>query len=124
MNWNLKKPFFTRHPGLIAIGLSSPDTTLTSSTEAIAQCNEQDWGQLQFIDHTMERAMLSLIGLTEAGAETPWDEATRLLRRHLDPKVLETDAGAFVAATWRATGECRFDIAVQGTMPKSTIDLD
>ena len=37
-------------------------------------------------------------GLTEAGAETPFEEATVLLRTHMDPSVLEVAGGIFKTA--------------------------
>ena len=118
----MKRPIRVLGPGLIAVGLASPDTTLTSATEAQQAIGEADWGQLQFIDHVMERAMMSLLGLTEAGAETPWDEATALLRQVLAPKVLEVDAGLFSPITWSGVGTAKIVVDVQGSIPKGSIN--
>lgn len=110
-------------PSLVVFGLASPSGDATSVSEAIAAAAESDWGQMRYIDHVLERAQLSLLGLTEAGAETPWDEASTLLRKHLRPKVLEITAGNFTAVSWLGTGEMRFDVSVEGTMKNRTIDL-
>lgn len=108
-------------PSLLVFAIASPLTTRTSATQATAGMAEEDWFQLKYIDHTLERAAISLFGLIETGAETPWEEAAGLLRRNLDPLVLEADAGIFIAATWFADGEFVFDVSVTGSLGKATI---
>ena len=115
------KPFSVSEPSLLVFAVASPDTTQTSSSAAILALAEEKWGQLQYIDHVMERAMLSLLGLTEAGAETPWNEATLLLRDYIDPVVYETVAGALAPLTWRTFGMAMIDLTVQGTMAKHVL---
>lgn len=120
----LKGPMRVSVPSLLAVGCASPLTTLTSATAAIAAIGEQDWAQLQFIDEVMKRAMMDVLGLTEAGAETPWEEATALLRTHLDPSVLEVAGGIFQPTTWNLSGEMAFEVEVQGSIPTGrTVDL-
>ncbi len=119
----MKRRFRVPGPGLLALGTASPDALSTSSSIPLAAMLEKDWAQMQFIDEVMERAYLDLLGLTEAGAETPWEEASALLRRHLRPPVLEVTAGTFVQTTWFVQGEAKFDVSVQGTVPKGTLDL-
>lgn len=120
---NLKGGLYCPGPSLLMFAVGSPLTTNTSVTAAVAALTEPEWGQLQFIDHVLERAMMSLLGLTEAGAETPWDEATSLLRTHLDPQVLELSGGTFVPVTWDTHGELMFEISVEGRMPRRAVDL-
>lgn len=115
-------PFRVLGPSLFVFGGASPVMGSTSASEAIAALAEEDWGQLQFIDHVLERAQLSLLGLTEATAETPWEEAAVLLRTYLDPAILEETAGVFLGVTWKMLGEIQIDLTVQGTMPKVMID--
>ncbi len=74
-------------------------------------------GEVKYIDHVLEMAMMDLLGLTEAGAETPWEEASDLLRAYLDPSLLEPNAGTFVGTSWGAFGELTFDVVVPGRMP-------
>ena len=114
----------TSTPGLLAVGVSSPNTDATSSTEAIAGLAEEDWGQLQYIDHVMERAMLNLLGVQEAGAETPWEEATTLLKKYLRPLVLETQGGSFAPVTWHCTGKMDYIIEVEGRMGRRALSLE
>ncbi len=111
-------------PGLLVVGCSAPTLDATSASEAIAGLAEEDWGQLQYIDHVMERAMLNLLGVQEAGAETPWEEATTLLKRYLRPLVMEDNAASFVPVTWNVHGEMDYTIEVEGTMGRRTLSLE
>jgi len=115
-------PFSVDGPSLLVFGAAAPLMDVTSASAALDALAEEDWGQLQFIDHVLERAQLSLLGLVEAGAETPWEEAAVLLRTYLDPIVLEETAGSFVGINWSVKGEMEVIVEVQGKMPKSMID--
>ena len=68
--------------------------------------------------------MLHLLGVTEAGAETPWVEAAALLRKHLDPDIFETTGATFISKTWRAAGELKFDHEVEGTLAKALVSFE
>ncbi len=98
-------PFSVMGPSLLVFGGASPNMDRTSTSIALAALAEEDWGQLQFIDHVLERAQLHLLGLFEAGAETPFEEASALLRSYLDPSVLEETGGVFLPLTWKMLGE-------------------
>ncbi len=115
-------PFRVLGPSLFCFGGASPTMGSTSPSEQLAALAEEDWGQLQFIDHVLERAQLSLLGLTEATAETPWEEAAVLLRNYLDPSILEETGGVFLPLTWKMLGEVEIDLTVEGTMPKRMIE--
>ncbi len=114
-------PFSVDRPSLLVMGGASPALDATSASAALAALSEEDWGQVQFIDHVLERAQLALLGLVEAGAETPWEEAAILLRQYLDPLVLEETASSFASFNLNAFGEMQALIEVQGTMPKQVI---
>lgn len=114
---SLNRSIRVREPSLVVAAVSVPDTTATSTTAPVAAFNEEDWGRVKYIDNVLEMAMMDLLGLTEAGATTPWEEASALLRTYLDPLLFETNAGTFVATTLTAIGELVFDIVVPGRMP-------
>lgn len=119
----IQKGFRVDDPSLMAFAVAAPDTLQTSVTKAVEAIAENEWGQLRYIDHVMERAMLSLLGLTEAGAETPWSEATLLLEEYLNPPVYETSGGMLEPVTWRTYGEVMIDLSVTGSMEKARLDL-
>lgn len=116
-------PIAVDQPTLIVIGLASPDLVQTSSSNPISMLGEAQWGQVRYIDHVLERAMLSLLGVTEAGAETPWEEAAVLLRNHLNPDIFETTGATFISKTWRGAGEFFFDHDVEGSLPTGMISF-
>jgi len=113
----IDRPFRVREPSLVVFAVAVPDTLDTSATVAIQAFTEDEWGRVKYIDHVLEMAMEDLLGLTEAGAESPWEEASQLLREYLDPRLLETNSGTFVGISWTAVGELVFDIVVPGRMP-------
>ncbi len=121
VNVNVRQQYRVRSPSLCVFAVASPDMSQTSASVPLNALAETDWGQIKYIDHVVERAMLDLLGITEAGAETPWEEASALLRRHLDPVALEMDAGVFTNITWQAAGELVFDHVVPGRMPSQVL---
>jgi len=117
-------PVAVEQPTLIVVAMASPDLAQTSSSNPIALYAEQEWGQIRYIDHVLERAMLDMLGVFEAGAETPWEEATILLKKHLQPDIFETTGATFISKTSRAAGQLVFDHEVEGTLPKGVIRSD
>lgn len=123
MSVNLPKSFRTEGPGLLCLGISSPDLAALSATASVAALAEDEWGRIQFIDHVVQQAMMSLLGLVESGAETPWQEATALLEDYLVPPMLEGIASSYSLSNWNIVGEMVFKIIVEGNMQQGSIDL-
>ena len=116
----IKKNYSVSQPSVLVFAIANPalDDT-TAVTQAAA--TEPEWGQTKYIGHVLERAMLHVFGITEAGAETPWEEATALLKKHLEPDVFEAVAGGFVSAEWKATGRAIIDHSVEGRLGQTSI---
>lgn len=116
----IKRNFMITQPSVLVFGLASPvmDDTTTAIESALAESN---WGQVKYIQHVLQRALLHVLGVVEAGAETPWEEATALLKRHLEPDVIETVAGEMAAATWHVYASAMFDHSVEGEMGQTSI---
>ena len=68
--------------------------------------------------------LIHQLGLVEAGAETPWQEASTLMRKYLMPDIREEDSGAFASSPFRYFGEARFGLEVPGKLPKGEIALN
>lgn len=116
----IRKNFAVRQPSMLLVAFANPsldDTTVTVQ----ASPAEAEWGQLKYIGHVLERAMLHVFGLFEAGAETPWEEATALLKKHLEPDVFEDSGGIFASASWRVTAKAMFDHSVEGRLADTAI---
>ncbi len=114
---DVRRPIRVSGPSLAVFAVAVPDSLATSATTPVAALGEDRWGQIKYIDNVLERAMMDLLGLTEAGAETPWEEASDLLRSYLEANVLEANAGTMVQMPWTAIGELVFDVIVPGRMP-------
>lgn len=113
---DVARPIRVNGPSLVVFAVGAPLTTSTSATTPVAGFSEEDWGRIKFIDEVLENAMRHLLGLTEAGAETPWVDAATLLKEYLDPLVLEGNAATLQPKSWLASGELTFDIVVPGRM--------
>lgn len=95
------------------LGFGSPsfdDVTTVPDTTGL----EAEWFQKKYMEVVLEQAWMQLIGLTETGAETPWEDAATLVEDVLEPTVLEEDSGSFVANAWHVYTQCTFDITVPG----------
>ncbi len=120
MRIRVRKNYAVRQPSMLLFAFANPsldDTTVTDTSSPL----EAEWGQLKYIGHVLERALLHLFGVTEAGAETPWEEATALLKKHLEPDVLEDSGGVFDSASYRVTTKAMFDHSVEGRLGTQAI---
>lgn len=116
----VKKRYRVRQPSVVVFALASPaldDTTATGDGHLL----EAEWPQVKYIGNVMERALLHLFGLTEAGAETPWEEAIKLLKKHLEPDPFEESATNFVSPTWIVTCKGIIDHSVEGNLQQVAI---
>lgn len=116
----IRKNYSVRQPSMALFAFANPSLDDTTATEPTAPA-ESEWGQLKYIGHVLERALLHLFGVTEAGAETPWEEATALLKKHLEPDVFEDSGGTFGSAAWRVTAKAMFDHSVEGRLGQTSI---
>ena len=109
-----------RQPSVLVIAVANPgvdDTTPTVQTALV----ENEWNQVKYAGNMLERLILHLFGLTEAGAESPWEEATALLQKHLDPDVYEETAGKFSPETFDVYSEGMLDHSVVGEVGKTAV---
>ncbi len=116
----IRKRYRVSQPSVLVFAVASPSLDDTSSSSPV-MATEAEWGQTKYIGHVLERALLHVFGLTEAGAETPWEEATALLKLHLEPDVFEQNAGSFVGATWAAVCRGIVDHSVEGRLQDITV---
>lgn len=117
----INKSVRVRAPSVFIVSIGNPALDDTANTRF--HLGEADWGQIQYVEMTLERALVDQLGLIEAGAETPWEESSDLLRRHLAPDVFEATAGAFIAMPFNIFAQLQFSHTVPGTMDFSVVDL-
>ncbi len=111
----VNKNYLLTEPMMLCLGVASPaldDTTTAVPTAMI----EADWARVKYMKEVLSIALQQMLGLTEAGAETPFIEAAQLLRSHLAPDIFEEDGGRYVSAAWQAVAELNIDHSVPGEM--------
>lgn len=109
-----------RQPSVLVFALASPQMDDTTNVAPVSLA-EAEWPQVKYFGDMLKRALLDVLGVIEAGAETPWEEASALIQRYLDPDVYEEVAGSIEAMTWNAFCEATMDFSVEGELGKSTI---
>jgi len=108
-------------PSVFILAMASPQYDDTTTTRV--QLGENQWGQIQYTEATLERALMDQLAITEAGATTPWLQASDTLRTYLAPDTFEETAASFIANAWRVFGVCEWSLQVPGTMDFSRVDL-
>lgn len=111
----IRKNYAISQPSVLLFAIANPGLDDTTSTLSAAAA-EAEWGQTKFIGHVLERALLHLLGLTEAGAESPWEEATALLKKHLEPDVFEETGGNLVQIDLNVICKGIVDHSVEGRL--------
>lgn len=111
------KRYRVKEPSVVLFGLGNAD--LSDTTAALAAAlSEAEWPRVKYMETVLEQALMKHMGLVEAGAETPWEEAASLLRSYLEPDVYEEDAAAWQADVFRVFSNVTFDVSVPGQMDK------
>lgn len=110
-------------PSVVLFGVSSPDTTTTTTT-ARSIPSESEWSLLQYLEVALENAFMSLVGLTEVGAESPYEESLAFIAELIEDTVVEQTALAFTPTTWQVFTDATFDISVPGRIAIGTLTSD
>lgn len=119
---HIKKKIFVKQPSVLVFALASPGMD-DDVTDAQASLTEPELGQVKYIGHVLERAMLHLFGVTEAGAETPWEEASALLQKHLEPDPFYEAGITSQQMTWSVHTEAMIDHSVTGRLDTQQLSL-
>ena len=114
-NTDIRRHVEVDSPSVFLLGLSAPDTASTTQSERTIP-TEIQWTLLQYLEVTLEQAMMNFIGLTEAGAETPYTESMAFIASLIEEDVFEESANAFAASAWNAFTLATFNISSQGSV--------
>lgn len=102
-----------RQPALIAFALSSPAFHTVGATIPSTP-TEAQWMMLQYAETFLEDMLKNLLGLVEAGAETPYEEASDFLAEFLESAVLEENVNGWTNTVFNVWCQATFDITVPG----------
>lgn len=114
LNIRLQPNIRVSGPSVVIFGLSNP--LLNNMTTAKPQTfpDEKGWVRLQYLQNVLELAFRHAVGLTESGAETPWEEAAALIRDVLEPTIHEETAGDFTGVSWQLFHSAKYGVRVPG----------
>ncbi len=116
----IKKGFRVEQPSVMVFACASP--AMDDVVTAIGNVpKENEWGRIKYIGQVVGQMMIDLLGLTEAGAESPWEEATSLIQEYLEPNVYETGGPTHEAKGWTVFGQAMIDLSVVGEIEKITL---
>lgn len=119
----LKRNVTVGMPSMVLFGFSAPSLDDTNQTPLIIP-TEIQWTLLQYLEITLENAFMSLIGLVETGAETPFVDSATFIASLIEDDVFEGTAGAFLAVAWTCFTQATFDISVPGRIQQKTLTSD
>lgn len=107
----------------IMFGVSAPLTTNTTITLK-AGINEQEWLLMTYMETFLEKAWISMIGLVEAGAETPYVDIANFVAELLEDTAHEDVAGGFKAVAWNVFTSSTFQVEVPGRFEVGAISSE
>ncbi len=107
-------------PTVLVVVIINPALDDTTTTVEVALA-ENEWARFKFLETVLEQALIDVLNLVEAGAETPWEDAGVLLQKILEPDVFETTAGFFATQAFNVVGEMTIDHSVVGRMKVGTL---
>lgn len=109
-----------KSPSVVLFGASSPNLASGSTGQESAP-SEIQWTLLQYLETTLTQAFMNLIGLTEAGSETPWEESSQFIASLIEKSHMEAGPSAFIDSTFRFYSNVTFDISVPGEIGKMAL---
>lgn len=104
----------------LLFGTSNPELVDTTATEPTT-LSLQNLSFIKYVDMTLRMAFMELLGLTEAGAETPWTEAAAAIQLYTETSLFEETAGAFAPQVLNAFTFATIGIEVVGDVDKMVI---
>ncbi len=119
-NWSSRAGFRVNQPSAVVFAVSSPN--MDDVQEIPTVLSEAQIPQVKYMGDVLERALMDQLGLTESGAESPWEEASVVLKEHLDPNVYEPASfGVMQSIAWNSHGEAMIDHSVTGRLKLGTV---
>jgi hypothetical protein len=115
INAKVKRNVVVEVPSMVLFGFSNPvlgDTTASPPTSP----TETQWPILTYLEDFLVDAVKQWVGLTETGAESPYEEAAAFIADYIEPDAFEETAGAFQSNSWSVFSKCTFDVTVPGSV--------
>lgn len=120
-SFNLRKPLRVTQPSVFLIGVGMPSNERTQTTVELP-LSENEWGRVKYLGDVLIMALHEVLGITEAGAESPWEDAADIMDKHLEPDVMEETAGFWGGDSAHFYGLLEVVHTVVGTLAIQSID--
>lgn len=104
----------TTVPTLMMAGFSSPDTPAQTTTLPVV--TENAYQIIKYMKSMLEYAWVEWMGLTEAGAESPFENIAGIIVGYLEPAAFIEVAARMPAIGWQVWGQFRAQIKVPGEL--------
>lgn len=126
---NVRKKYTVRDFNGLLLGVGSPDYAVANDDDIIPQLGglgtRQSFYALRFLQEFMDMAMISLIGLVEAGAETPYTDILTFIQELLER--MNVGGGGslqFEGTNWSSAVRATAGIQVPGMFNHQTLGPD
>lgn len=117
---HIKRNIEARVHSHIMLGVSSPSLDRTSSAVPNTLA-ETEWTMMTYLEDFLLDAMKNLLGLVEAGAETPYAESAAFVAELIERNAVEETAGSFLGANWTVFTQSVIAVDVPGTIAVGTL---
>lgn len=117
---NINRPIRVKQPSVLVFAVASPAQDDNNAT-VMAALGENQIPRVKYMGHVLEQALLHTLGIIEAGAETPWEEATALLKAHLDPDPFDSAGTSLATQTYRMVAQSMIHHKVKGELGKTVV---
>jgi hypothetical protein len=117
--WGSNRRMAVNVPSMLLMAVSQPALTTTSAAY-FRPLTDEHWVQLKYLEYVLQQALMHIVGLTEAGAESPWVESAGFLYLMLD-SVMEETAGRFAGETLTVFTRSSISLTVTGTLEAKTL---
>lgn len=107
--------FRVKDPSVLVCAFGNPAADdVTAVAETILA--ETEWARVQYISDMLTHAYYQLSGITGAVGASPWQEATDLIQKVIDPDVYADTSGFWSGARWNVLSKARIDMSVEGKL--------
>lgn len=110
-------------PSMALLAVSAPSMTdVSEGMNAFETTGMQNWGMLENLDEVMRFALMAALGLTEAGAETPYGDMASFIQELVAPDMSDESSTHYVANIWRVMCEATWVFELEGSDIPRTLD--
>lgn len=104
----------------VAFGFSSPELNRTSNA-LVASLAENEWAWMTYLETFLSDAAKYLMGVFEAGAESPYEELSTFVAHLLEEYAYEETAALFQTQAYNVFCQSTYSVTVPGTFAVGTL---